>query len=548
MDATNSMLPNVGMSRASRRQALSALATTTGLFLGWSTLGSVLSSCQQQSPPRSAAGPNGGITKQQVEAALPKLEQLVKETLRKTGVPGLALAVVYQDEVLDLKGFGVRKVGEKQPVDADTVFQLASVSKPIASTIVAGVVGDGKVSWDDPIIKHDPGFQMDIPYVTDEVTLRDMFSHRSGLPDHAGDLLEDLGFDRATTLYRLRYLPTGENFRATYAYTNFGLTEAAVAAAKAAGKTWEDLAVQRLYQPLGMAHTSSRFADYEKAANRALLHVRQGGAWVAKYTRDAETEAPAGGVSSTVRDLAQWVRLQLGNGTFEGKSVIAADALAETHRPQMVSTPPNNPATDRAGWYGLGWNVNYDDQGRVQLGHSGAFNLGASTAVNLLPAEQLGIIALTNGYPIGVPEAINRSFFDLALFGKVQQNWLDLYGRLIASVEQAPYGTSVDYSKPPAHPAPPLAPAACIGTYFNNFFQDIAVVAHNGGLGLGLGPKKDLFPLTHFNGNVFTYQPAGENAYGLSGVTFTAGSNGKASSVLIENLNIHKQGTFARKS
>ena len=162
MNATDSMLPNVGMISASRRQALRALATTTGLFLGWSTLGTVLSSCQQQSSPQSTAGPNGSITKQQVEAALPKLEQLVKETLQKTGVPGLSLAVVYQDEVLDLKGFGIRKVGENQPIDADTIFQLASVSKPIASTIVAGVVGDGKVSWDDPIIKHDPGFQAEL--------------------------------------------------------------------------------------------------------------------------------------------------------------------------------------------------------------------------------------------------------------------------------------------------------------------------------------------------------------------------------------------------
>jgi CubicO group peptidase (beta-lactamase class C family) len=180
------------------------------------------------------------------------LEQLAKDTLHKTGVPGMAIAVVYHDEVLYLKGFGVRKAGENQPVDADTVFQLASVSKPIASTIVAGVVGDGVVSWDDPISKHDPDFQMDNSYVTREVTLRDMFSHRSGLPDHAGDLLEDLGFDRATILSRLRYLPTADHFRATYAYTNFGLTEAAVAAAKAAGKSWEDLAVQKLYQPLGM--------------------------------------------------------------------------------------------------------------------------------------------------------------------------------------------------------------------------------------------------------------------------------------------------------
>ncbi|HYX48589.1 MAG TPA: serine hydrolase domain-containing protein, partial [Ktedonobacteraceae bacterium] len=225
---------------------------------------------------------NSSITREQVETAIPKLEQYAKDAMQRTGVPGIAVTVVFHDEVLYLKGFGVRKVGENQAVDADTVFQIASLSKPIASTVVAGVVGDKLVSWDDPIIKHDPGFQMDNPYVTQKVTIRDMFSHRSGLPDHAGDLLEDIGFDRATILDRLRYLPTDNYFRSKYDYTNFGLTEAAVAAAKAVGKTWEDLAEQRLYQRLGMKDTSSRFADYEAASNRALLHVEENGQWVAR--------------------------------------------------------------------------------------------------------------------------------------------------------------------------------------------------------------------------------------------------------------------------
>ena len=128
---------------------------------------------------------NTRVTREQVEAALLNLEQFVKDAMQKTGVPGIVVAVVFHDEVLYLKGFGVRKVGENQLIDTDTVFQLASVSKSIASTVVAGVVGDKVVSWDDPIIKHDPDFQLDNAYVTREVTLRDMFSHRSGLPDHA---------------------------------------------------------------------------------------------------------------------------------------------------------------------------------------------------------------------------------------------------------------------------------------------------------------------------------------------------------------------------
>src|SRR5205814_339895 len=197
-----------------------------------------------------------------------------------------------------------------------------------------------------------------------------------------------------------------------------GLREAAIATAKATGKAWEDLAKQRLYQRLGMKQTSSRFADYEAASNRALLHVEENGQWIAKYTREPDAQTPAGGVSSTVRDLAQWVRLQLGNGVYAGEKVIDADALAVTHRPQVIRVPPPpaNPATDRAGLYGLGWNVDYNQQEGIQLNHSGGFNLGAATNARLLPSEQLGIVAITNGHPFGVPEAITRAFFEFVLY------------------------------------------------------------------------------------------------------------------------------------
>jgi CubicO group peptidase (beta-lactamase class C family) len=540
----------------SRRQALKALtATAVGGTLSLSAIGPALAMRQNQRPP--IVGPHdarpgqpmmasaGAVTRAQVEAALPKLETLATETLRRTGIPGLAITVVYKDEVLFLRGFGVRKAGTARPVNADTVFQLASVSKPIASTIVAGVVGDKLATWDDPIVKHAPAFAMDNPYVTRAVTLRDMFCHRSGLPDHAGDLLEDLGFDRATILHRLRYLPTGNHFRATYAYTNFGLTAAAVAAARAAGTSWEDLAA-RLFRRLGMTHTSPRLADFAAAPNRALLHVRVGGRWVARYTRNPDTESPAGGVSSSVRDLARWLRLQLGNGLFEGRRVIEAAALAETHRPQIISDAPHNPATDRAGFYGLGWNVSYDDQGRVHLSHSGAFNLGAATNVTLLPSEQLGIVALTNAHPIGAPEALTRSFLDLVLTGTVAQDWLALYGQRFLAFDRPAYGTTVDYTRPPAHPSPALASTAYVGVYHNNFFGEITVAAHGGGLVLTQGPHKAPFPLRHFARNVFTYQPVGENAYGLSAVTFTVGAAGKATRVVVENLDIHGQGTFTR--
>ena len=492
------------------------------------------------------AAETSAVTEEKLAAAIPQLEKLAEQVLQTTGIPGMAIAVVHKDHVVNLKGFGVREVGKPEPVDPDTAFQLASVSKPIASTVVAGLVGEKVVSWDDPIIKRDPGFQMYDSWVTHEVTIRDMFSHRSGLPSHAGDRLEDLGFDRPAILFRLRYLKPDTSFRSHYAYTNFGLTEAAIAAAKAAGKPWEEVSAEKLYQPLGMKNTSSRYADFAATENRARGHVLVNDKWVAKYVRNPDAQSPAGGVSSTARDMAQWVRLQLSNGKLDGKQVIDAEALAETHRPQVLTQAPTDPSVDRATFYGLGWNVDYDDMGRVRLSHSGGFNLGAATVVSLYPAEELGIVVLTNAYPIGVPEAIAKCFFDLALNGSVERDWFPLFRLLVAAALKPDYGMATDYSTPPKAPSPALRAEAFVGTYANDLFGQIEVTEKDDGLLLLLGPRKDAFVLQHFDRDVFTYQPVSENAYGPSAVTFNVGPAGKATAVVIENLDVEGQGTFTR--
>jgi CubicO group peptidase (beta-lactamase class C family) len=272
-------------------------------------------------------------TKDKVLAAIPKLEKLAQAAVANGGVPGLAIAIVYQDEVVYLGGFGVREVGKPDPVDTDTVFQLASFSKPISSTIVAALVTDRVVSWDSRIADLDPSFKLHDAYPTEQVTVTDLFNHRSGLSGNAGNDLEDLGFDRATILSRLHYLKPTSSFRAGYAYSNFGLTEGAVAAAKPTGKSWEEVSEEKLYKPLGMSSTSSRYADFLTHENRAELHVPVDGKWTALVKRDPDPQAPAGGMSSNARDVAQWMRLELGNGKYNGVQLIKEEAIAPTHEP-----------------------------------------------------------------------------------------------------------------------------------------------------------------------------------------------------------------------
>jgi CubicO group peptidase (beta-lactamase class C family) len=494
-------------------------------------------------PTVPPAQPPSQISRADVETAVGRLDDVVPDLMRRTGVPGVAVGVVHDDEVVYAKGFGVREAGTKDRVGADTVFQLASVSKPLASTVVAAAVGDETVGWDDPVVEHDPGFALKDPWVSRRVTLADLFSHRSGLPDHAGDLLEDLGYDRSYILRRLRYEPLAP-FRADYAYTNFGLTEAGVATARAAGTTWEELSAEKLYRPLGMDSTSSSFADYEKAKNKATLHVQSGDTWRAEYVRDADAQSPAGGASSTVRDMTKWMRLQLGDGTFEGRQVVDADALAETRLPHMLNAPPHSPA-GRSGFYGLGWNVSYDDQGRLKLGHSGGFALGAATHVALLPSEKLGIVALTNGQPVGLPEAITATFLDTAQTGGPTVDWLTFLGPIIKQT-LAGDRSPVDYGKPPASPAPAKADSAYTGTYANEYYGPMTVSAQGGELTMQLGPKKQRFALRHYDGDTFSYRTTGENAVGRSGVTFTVGPGGRATEVRVENLDTTGLGTFTR--
>ncbi len=484
------------------------------------------------------------VTSEQVTHAIQEIEKLAQKQIQENALPGLAIAVVFQDKTVYAKGFGVRDTNRKVSVDADTVFQLASVSKSIGSTLLAELVGEGKITWDSKLSALDPAFEMFDPWVTREITIRDMYAHRSGLPAHAGDLLEDLGFTRAEILHRLRYQHPDSSFRSHYAYTNFGITEGSIAAARAYGLEWEGAANEKLFKPLGMTSASSRYADFVARSNKALGHVLVNGKWVQKFKRDPDAQSPAGGVSSSANDVAKWIRLQLANGKFEGKQIVDEKALAETHHPQMLTG--FNPFTGLPSFYGLGWNVSYDDQGRLRLNHSGAFALGAATYVNLVPAEQLGIVVLTNAYPIGIAEALGTTFVDTALYGKPTQDWLAIFKQAFSNPAAVGTVLGFDYSKPPASPAPALRNSAYVGRYTNDFFGEISIIEKDGGLATVQGPKNKTFPMRHYNRDTFTYETEGENAVGTSGITFTIGPDGKVVQAVVENLNVRGEGVFKR--
>lgn len=483
-------------------------------------------------PPEAyAARP---IPPAQIDAAVAQVDSLVADAMERTGLPGMSVAVVRGDEVVYAKGFGVKEVGKNDPVDADTVFQLASLSKSIGSTCVSAAVSKGQLAWSDPVTKYLPDFRLSDPAVTRQVTVADLFAHRSGLPNAAGDDLEGLGFDRAQVLSRLDEFPLNP-FRISYGYSNFGLTTGAVAAAAAAKQPWEELCADELYRPLQMTSTSSTYADFTARADRATIHFRSGDkTFEPLYKRDPDAQSPAGGVSSNVTDMARWMIMNLNGGKVGADQLIKADVLQQSHTPQIVNGPPEMTPSSRSRAYGYGFNVETTSTGHVKLGHSGAFYVGAGTAYALLPAADVGIVVLTNGSPVGAAEAITTGFSDLVRTGAVERDWLDYFGTIFAGLF---VNRSVVAEPAPADAKKPRSLEAYVGTYRNGYVGDVTVTRSGNGLVVTIGPKKLQAPLTPYDGDTFSWMPPGGNGDPVSAVTF-AGGGSQATSMTIEMLQI----------
>lgn len=496
-----------------------------------------------EAPPNEVSGLD--IPPGRIDDAISKVDVLVNDLMKNTGIPGVAVAIVRGGKTLYAKGFGVKDAskgsGQDNKVDADTVFQLASVSKSVGATVVAHEVTDNVISWDTSVVSKLPWFALSDPYVTGHVTVADLYSHRSGLPDHAGDKLEDLGYDRRKVLERLKYLPL-EPFRISYAYTNFGLTAAAEAVAAAAGKSWEDLSDEVLYRPLGMTSTSSKYADYVARPNHAVDHVKVGDKWEPRFQRDADPQTPAGGVSSSVNDMARWLTMVMANGTYNGQRIISPEALLPAITPQVISVAASSPRA-RAGTYGHAFNASVTSSGRTTYSHSGGFSSGAATNFVVMPSEDVGIIALTNGAPYGIPEALTAQFMDLVQYGQIREDWAALYNHALGPMNNAE-GSLVG-KQPPANAAPARPLTDYLGVYTSDYWGPAVVTEHDGQLQLALGPKNQTFPLTHWDGDTFSFALTNENAPPgtISKATFVGFPR---ATLNLECYDTDKLGTFTR--
>ncbi|MCX6620129.1 MAG: serine hydrolase, partial [Acidobacteria bacterium] len=349
------------------------------------------------------------------------LDQWMERALVEFHVPGAALGIVKDGKLVFARGYGVRQLGQSAKVDQYTLFGIASNSKAFTAAALGILATDGKLAFDDPVGKHLPAFQLHDPYVTREITVRDLLCHRGGLGLGAGDLLiwPDTDFTRDQVVAALRFVRPATSFRSKYAYNNLMFVVAGQVVAAVSGMSWDDFIRTRIFAPLEMKESRVTSLSFRAGENVASPHSPgwrpQGELKVVVPTRD-DTWAAAAGVKSNIVDLARWVAAQLREGETEAGQRLWSPAVARDMWSAQTIVPIRDmPAGLKAtqphfSAYGLGWMLR-DYRGRKLVSHSGALS-GMLTSVVLAPEEKLGVIVLTNQENGGILNAVTYHVLD----------------------------------------------------------------------------------------------------------------------------------------
>jgi CubicO group peptidase (beta-lactamase class C family) len=318
----------------------------------------------------------------------------------------------------------VRELGKNTPVDEHTLFAIASCSKAFTAAALAVLIDEGKIRWEDPVIRYLPELQLCDPWVTREMQVRDLLSHRSGLATFGGDLVWYwTKYDRKEVLRRIRYLKPVSSFRSQYGYQNIMFIAAGEIIPAVTGKTWDEFVRERFFIPLGMTTTITTHREIRTDGNVAAPHNEyQNKLRVIKHYEN-DNMAPAGGIISSIHELAQWMRLQLGQGTYQGRRIFSAAAsrmMWSPHIFQPISpqAQQRQPSTHFQA-YGLGWGLR-DYEGRKIVTHGGAID-GMTSRIMLVPEEKLGVMVVTNSES-SLSAVIAQKVVDIFL-GAPERDW-----------------------------------------------------------------------------------------------------------------------------
>ena len=361
------------------------------------------------------------------------LDSYVARAMKAFDVPGLSVGIVKDGKVVVAKGYGVRKLGESAAVDENTLFGIGSNTKAFTSAALATLVDEGKLSWDDPVYQRLPGFQMYDPYVSHEMTIRDLLTHRSGMGLGEGDLLfwPHTTFTRADIIYRLRFMKPASSFRSHYAYDNLLYMTAGQIIPAVTGKSWDDYVRERIFAPLGMTTTNLSTMAFKPGDDYAWPHSKVDGKLQVVQFQDLDNAGPAGAINSSAAEMTKWLLLQLNHGKFPNSD---ARLFSERQSRDMWTPQTILPTAEASGplaglksnfaAYGLGWFMR-DYHGRKLIGHTGGV-LGFVSRVMLVPEENLGVVILTNAEEVGAFDSILFHLLD-GYFNLPPADWIAAY-------------------------------------------------------------------------------------------------------------------------
>ena len=449
-----------------------------------------------------------------------EFDAMCQRAIDEWKVPGMAVAVVKDGEVVFMKGYGHANLGDSVtapvPVTPQTQFVIASTSKAFTSGLLANVMDEyPEIKWNAPVVNYLPDFKMYDPWVTENFQVREIMSHHSGFNSYALDDLPTWGYDR-DDLYRIYSVvqPT-YSFRTTYAYNNSMYTIAAKIIEKYTGKSWDDALIERIFTPLEMKNSTTGNKAFYTAENLAqgyrMKKAEDKDEIIVVPRTDKDNAfawlsavAPAGFVISTVEDMANWVKMHLNHGTYNGKEVISRKNHNMLWYPQTITGSDSTRLTN----YAQGWTVEFGEQGRY-IRHTG-LAYGYTALVGMHPEMNLGFVFLTNNGSSSDPQsALGRDLIELYK-GNKESNYFDEY---FADYKEGLFSKDEPQEKEAPTPIPALANKAYIGSYTLEPFGTAKVYEKDGELYFNL--RKVDSKLTHKNGNTFTFYEQGSGTYDL---------------------------------
>lgn len=426
------------------------------------------------------------------------LDALVEQVMGEWHVPGLAIAVVRDGDVILAKGYGYRDLESEKRVTPDTLFAAGSISKTFTATGLAILVDEGRLSWDTKMRDVLPDFALQDETATQHATIEDLLTHRTGLARH--DRLWYLGdFSRAELYARLRHLESNAPFRAGFQYHNMLFMTAGLAVERLTGKTWEEFTRTRILSPLGMKRSNFSIGATKRDADHATPYAHEEGELRAAPFYDATPIAPAGGLNTSASELARWVRLHLGRGSSDGKQLLSKARAVELHSPRVaVAGEPAWPALDDDG-YGLGFSISAY-RGDKMVWHNGGID-GFLTHMSFMPGRGVGVVVLANLDRTPTPTIISRFIYDRLLGleplpwnARFQEDWRK--GEIRAQVEEE---LALEARKTGTRPSHALGDYA--GWYEHPGYGTVRIQEANDGLTLTYG--RLTAPLAHVHYDIF---------------------------------------------